>query len=281
MKYTRTILLLILCFLIKASLINAQHSVWDNHMKAGIKAYEIGRYPEAEREFRAALSQAEKLNKGKEDKVSSDRLLLSLNFLGGALQQLGKYAEAEQITRRAVTLIEAVREENDPEIAVMLNNLGLFLGEQGKYEEAEDVHRRVLQWRERFLGAKHSDVAVSLINLGRVQYEQEEWVNAKQSFDRAFVILTDIPEEQRTDEQYEYLVMCANNLALIYVEEKKYDQAEQFYLKAMEILTALKGPQHPDLVGYLKNYAKLLRTMNRVAEADKVDARIEEIKGQD
>lgn len=249
-------------------------------MRAGIRAYEVGHYAEAEQAFRAALVQAEKLNKGKEDKASSDRLLLSLNFLGGTLQQLGKYAEAEQVTRRAVTLIESVRQENDPEIAVNLNNLGLILAEQGKYEEAEDIHRRVLQWRERFLGAKHPDVAVSLINLGKVQYEQEEWVHAKESFDRAFIILTDIPEKQRTEEQYENLVMCANNLALIYVEEKKYDQAEKFYLKAIEILTALKGPQHPDLVGYLKNYAKLLRTMNRLAEADKVDARIEEIEGQ-
>lgn len=41
-------------------------------------------------------------------------------------------------------------------------------------------------------------------------------------------------------------------------------------------MTALKGPQHPDLTLYLGNYAQLLRIMKRYKEAAELEARFRE-----
>ena len=65
---------------------SAQGGLWETYMAAGVKAYQQGNYPEAEKQFAAAVKEAEGL--GPQD----PRLATSLNNLAVVYQAQGRYA---------------------------------------------------------------------------------------------------------------------------------------------------------------------------------------------
>ncbi len=77
-----------------------QGGPWETHMAAGAKAYQQGNYPEAEKQFTAAVKEAEHF--GPED----PRLATTLNYLGLVYDAQGKYAEAEPLYKRALAIVE-------------------------------------------------------------------------------------------------------------------------------------------------------------------------------
>jgi len=74
-------------------------------------------------------------------------------------------------------------------------------------------------------------------------------------------------------------------LAWLYYVQGKYEQAEPHYQHALAIRERVLGPEHPDTVIVLKNYADLLRKMKRKREkrkreAAQLDARIQTIQAK-
>ena len=63
------------------------------------------------------------------------------------------------------------------------------------------------------------------------------------------------------------------SLATYYRSQKQYDKAEEQYQKALRLKEELSGPDHPDIVIILKNYADLLREAKRYPEAESLSAR--------
>ncbi|MGB0909784.1 MAG: tetratricopeptide repeat protein [Nitrospirales bacterium] len=63
------------------------------------------------------------------------------------------------------------------------------------------------------------------------------------------------------------------SLATYYRSQQQYDKAEEQYQKALQIKEELSGPDHPDIVIILNNYANLLREAKRYAEAESLASR--------
>ena len=76
----------------------AQVEPWQNHMDTGVKAYQQGNYPEAEKQFTAAVKEAEGFE------PQDPRLATSLNNLALLYRTQGRYAEAEPLQRRALVI---------------------------------------------------------------------------------------------------------------------------------------------------------------------------------
>src|SRR6476646_4895447 len=91
---------------------------WEELSDRGTEAYQRGAYPEAEKSYADALSQAS--NFGEWD----DRVAASLSGLATAYRAEGKYSQAEKLYRRAIDLRETNFGPGHPETAVLLNNLG-------------------------------------------------------------------------------------------------------------------------------------------------------------
>jgi tetratricopeptide (TPR) repeat protein len=62
-----------------------------------------------------------------------------------------------------------------------------------------------------------------------------------------------------------------NNLAKLYGNQGKYEQAEPLYQRALSIDERALGPQHPTTQRIRANYTRLLRTMGHDAEAAALD----------
>ena len=250
----------------------AQDSIWVSYFGRGAQALEQGNYVEAERMFRAAIDEAGKAAKSKNPNaigMMSD----SLSGLSAALRGQGRYADSESVIRKQLQLLEMTYGEHNPDYAKTLNNLGLLLSEQKKYKEAEEIHRRALSLREKYDEPPRRNVAVSLLNLGKIYYEQGKNSEAEALFNQARNIFINIPREEIISEDIDSLLMCEHNLALVYVEQKKYDEAEFRYKAVIALTEKFKGEMHPDLLLTLENYAKLLRLTNRPEQAVKLENR--------
>ena len=63
------------------------------------------------------------------------------------------------------------------------------------------------------------------------------------------------------------------SLATYYRSQGQYEKAETQYKKALQLKEELSGPNHPDIVTILKNYAALLREAKRYSEAENLSSR--------
>ena len=154
-KHWQLVAALYLAFLFTAA---CQRTRWESNNAAGVKAFQQGRYADAEKLFLAALKEAEGF--GPDD----PRLAMSLNNLAGLYDNQGKYAEAEPLYKRLLAIDEKALGPEHPDVAASLNNLALLYYNQGKYAEAEPLHKRALAIKEKTLGPDHPRVATSLEN---------------------------------------------------------------------------------------------------------------------
>ena len=104
----------------------AQGPVWQRHMEAGARAYEQGRYAEAQRRLQAALKEAEALAS------ESVHVAETLHGLGVVYSAQDRYADAERIRKRALAISEKILGPSHPDVATALNNLAESYVDQGK-----------------------------------------------------------------------------------------------------------------------------------------------------
>ena len=127
----RYLLFGILCLVLLSTQASAQEILWETHNEEGNHSYQQGKYAEAEKQFLAALREAEKF--GSADR----RLARSLTSLATLYRTQGKYNDAEPLYQRALEIDEKVLGTEDTQVAADLNNLGVLYHAQAKYSEAE------------------------------------------------------------------------------------------------------------------------------------------------
>ncbi|MEE8622388.1 MAG: tetratricopeptide repeat protein, partial [Alphaproteobacteria bacterium] len=88
MTKTRWLLVGLVCLALWPAHAPAQGGLWQTYIAAGAKAYQQGTYPEAEKQWVAAVKEAEGF--GPQD----PRLASSLNNLAALYGAQGRYAEA-------------------------------------------------------------------------------------------------------------------------------------------------------------------------------------------
>lgn len=64
------------------------------------------------------------------------------------------------------------------------------------------------------------------------------------------------------------------NLAAVSYRQKRYQEAELLYRRALAILESSLGTKHPEFATSLQNYAETLRKLKRQEEAVEVDGRV-------
>lgn len=260
-----------------------QISVGATLFEGGMRAYQEGRYGEAERLFRIVVTELERAEAKEPDPLLPGLMSDTLNALAGALHGQGKYSEAEKTLIKVIEILGKSKIPADADFSqtsAALNNLGLILAEQKKFKEAEETHRKAIEIREKYDGPPKRNLAVSLCNLGKVYYDQERYEQAEPFFRKSQDIFLAIYASEATGEDIDTMLMNSNNLALIAVRRKDYKEAEKRYLVVIGITEAKKGKNHPDLVAYLNNYAELLRLTKRPVLAKKIEARATRIANQ-
>jgi len=185
----------------------------------------------------------------------------------------GRYADAEALFERSLTIYEKGLGSDDPDVATSLNNLALLYHEQGKYTEAEKVFERAMAIDEKALGPDHPGVAVDLNNLAGLYVTQRRYAEAEPLFKRAITI-----DEKALGPDHPGVAIDLNNLAELYREQGSYPEAEALYKRSLAIREKGLEPDHPDVATSLNNLALLYDTQGKYAEAEPLYRRSLSIK---
>ena len=175
-------------------------------------------------------------------------LATSLNELGEAAWERGRYPRAEAALREALELREEALGPDDPRVADVLDNLGSVLEIQGRYEEAEPLLERALQIRELRFGPRSIEAAASLDDLAVLYFDQNDPERAEPLAREALsirreVLGTDHPE----------VATSANSLGIALASQDRFDDAETLLREALEIRRRVLGPEHPGVAQLLNN----------------------------
>ena len=106
----------------------------------------------------------------------------SMFDLAYALNEQGRYEEAEKLYRETMELRRRVLGPEHPDTLSSMNNLANSIDDQGRYEEAEKLHRETLEIRRRVLGPEHPGTLASMNNLASVLADQGRYGEAEKLY---------------------------------------------------------------------------------------------------
>ncbi len=145
MTKTRWLLVGLVCLALWPAHASAQGGLWETYNNAGVKAYQQGNYPEAEKQLGAALKEAAGF------RPQDPRRATNLNNLALLYYNQGKYADAEPLYKRALAIVEKALGPEHPDVAKSLENYAALLRETGRTTEATEMEARTKAIR-----AKHA-----------------------------------------------------------------------------------------------------------------------------
>ena len=90
----------------------------------------------------------------------------AMNDIGILLDGQGKYDEALEYYKEAVSIQKNSLGSNHPNVASSLGNIGIALTKQDKWDEALKYYEESLAIKQKSLGVHHPSVALSLVNIG-------------------------------------------------------------------------------------------------------------------
>jgi tetratricopeptide (TPR) repeat protein len=176
---------------------------WERLVLEGTAHERAGNYMAAAVSYRDAVRIAE------QPSASDLRLPLSLNSLARAHDELGNFAEAERLYKRAVAIVDKVGDTNSRTYAVLLSNLGSLYVEEGQIAKGEALLRRSLAMNARLLPAEDVQMAITCNVLAQALTKKGKHREAEQLLDRARVILEKKPQPPIT------LAITLNTLGVI------------------------------------------------------------------
>jgi len=158
-----------------------RRELWEMYTKSGKTYLKMGNLNDAERMFTAALQEAEAFG------PTDARLGVSLNGLARVHQSRKRWAQAEKLYRRALSVAIQRHGPDHPDAAITQANLaGLFQAQQ-RYAEAKPLFEQALASLNKSVGEAHPSLAILLDNyaaclkkmsLDADAAKAEEWAEA-------------------------------------------------------------------------------------------------------
>lgn len=239
-------------------------------VSAGQRARDAGNLVEAEKQFRAAVEEADRRH-------IADPIALAgwLDDLGAILNSAGKNLEADPIARRSLALRQKALDPGHPDIASSYSLLAYILDQQQRYDDAERFHRSAIAIREKAQGEMHPQFAHQLYLFGWHLLARGESARAETELRRALPIQEKVFGPDSLDTAWTILgiAQCATAL-------RKYDEDERLYKRVLQLFEKRNGAEHRYVAEVLEAYAWRLRKTDREAEAEPLEARAKAIRAK-
>ena len=170
----------------------------------------------------------------------------------------GRPAEAMAKFNGAIKLAEAAGD--DRLLATALGGLGSALVDQGEFARAQPVLRRSLALFEKRTGADSLETGAAANNLAMVYRKSGDLPQAQAQLERALPSM-----EKHLDPHSVELETAFNNMFIVLAEQKQWDPAEPYVLRALAIAKAV--PENPLRADVEENLALLQAHRGQFREA--------------
>jgi tetratricopeptide (TPR) repeat protein len=166
-----------------------------------------------------------------------------------------------------INSLRFARQQNEPAILnEVLEGLANFYLSQNKTSDAIGLLKQSLELKEKNFGRKHIVVADHANKLASLYFKEHHYGPARYYG----TISLEGFEHTYGKESQAVGTMCYNLATLAHLD-KKYEESERLYQRALMLRTKILGSDHEDTAKVLQNYAKLLRELHREQEADHLD----------
>jgi tetratricopeptide (TPR) repeat protein len=222
-------------------------------LAAGQRFQSQGRYADAENAFSEAVASARETS-------DFQALARSMNYLASVKQIRGDYSTAGELYRAAIQVCD--RDGLPPrEKAAILLNEGRLYSAEGRFDMAAAATRQSLEIHESGLGPRHPSVSDSLDVLGWISTRRGSYAEAEKLYVRSVAIRDQVGDEAA-------LAGTLNDFAFLLQAMGRTSEAEQSYLRALEIRRRLLGPRDPATADTMIGLAEVYRASRRFAKAE-------------
>ncbi|HEV3201339.1 MAG TPA: tetratricopeptide repeat protein [Bryobacteraceae bacterium] len=213
-----------------------------------------GEYAGAAAVFRDAVHVAE---------ASGDpRLPVAINSLANADDELGRYSEAEQLYRRAMTAAAKDGVWNST-YALTLGNLGAHYVEVGRLDKAEALLRKSLAIYSALLPGDSIPLALVRNALANLMVGDRRYDEAGTLIEASLITFRKHPAPGSGEE-----AVGLNNLGVVRRYQGKNQEAIELFEQSIRITETELGPSHPALLRALNNLATMYAAAGRHDDAD-------------
>lgn len=172
------------------------------------------------------------------------------------------YAAAAKLFARGLDLLQ---ETEAARIVALLTKQATAVFRNGGAAEADTLLQRAVRVAEQAHGAAHPDVAKALGSLAFVRFAAGKPAEADQLYRRALAI-----DEAALGAEHPDVATDLSNLAQVVFRQGDLPAADPLLKRVLAIRQKALGPAHPETLRAARNYADLLRQMNRPQDANRI-----------
>jgi non-specific serine/threonine protein kinase/serine/threonine-protein kinase len=188
--------------------------------------------------------------------------LNAIDTLSSVYSDLGRYAEAEALSREAVEAGRQLLGDNHPQIFVLVRNLATALENQGRFAEAEFYLRQALEGRRAAVGDAHQDVLIGQAYLANVLAQQGKRDEAELLLRKVFI------DHQRLFGKDDINTKkLAYALALLLLDQGKFGEAEALIIPVLATWRRTFGKEDPHTLQAMSRLASAMRRKGDISGA--------------
>lgn len=220
-----------------------------------------GKYPEAEATLKRLIAIHTKLEGPESSEVAG-----YIAGLAELAERQMNYAEAEQLNKQALAMAEKAEGPNGSRVLAMREGLANLYRLQKEYAQAEAIYARVMD-------AKMKSAAPGSELDSRIVHEMTSLYEEEGKFQEAEALYRKAAETDLAIFPHGHLAIVAtsNDLALFLERRDRLAEAETYYKGALDQFGGAEPSGNAlgdsNLAIVMRNYARLLRKMNRPDEA--------------
>ncbi|MHA1566906.1 MAG: tetratricopeptide repeat protein [Alphaproteobacteria bacterium] len=193
----------------------------------------------------------------------SDQLTAALDGLLFGYEQQHRFADAEELARRAIRIAETKHGTDSPGIATRLVQLGDLVRAQDRAESATPIYQRAAEIARHHASAGKA-LNDSLSRLAAIDRAHGRYASAQRFLEQALAAL-----DARPAPEIPSLVRILTELSIIHRHQGNTQAARQFGKRALSLVEANLGPNHYLAAAPLDQLAHGYRQAGRVAEAER------------
>jgi tetratricopeptide (TPR) repeat protein len=225
---------------------------WFVLLQQGQSEYISGHFAAAEGLFTDALGQLPQSDVRLRAKVLAD--------LGNVYIEQEEFSKAERAYSQSLSLSEQLSDSSNS--ALMLQSLGVLYSLEGRNDEALRFVVRARQLAQSAVPGDPNTKAQVLVGFGIVQYHRNNTRQAEKSYNEALEIV-------RTSSVSFDTSVLLNNLGAVYLQQHKFELAEDVLKRALQIKEADKSMVDRDLTSELNMLGTVYMATGKFAEAEK------------
>lgn len=229
----------------------------------GIVYVKLRQLSKAEDAFNASLK-----IKRKKYKQNLASIALVLSNLGELYRQQGKWKEAEELHRQAITDKENELGPDHPSLVTSLNNLAIVLRETKRGDESVPFLERAIAIGEAAAKAdpdERPNYATALHNFGDYYSNKRDFDKARPLYEKALKL-----RREALGNDHPWVAETLNNLANMLVSQDKAAEALPLFDEAITIRTNEFGATDQRVTKVMMNKAMALDRLGKKDEAQKL-----------